>query len=185
MLIVVTISDRYGKLTLDLVSRSCLPEPLLALYIRKRSKIPYAKHCAGDFFFENWWAVISNQASGHTLPTSVQFLCQKDTWHGVLDAAAHSNASPSAAESVAGLPRAITPATARWLTWINVNSWRGKLTCSFSHDKKTKMAAEAEGQRQLTKRERAFLGQLPDDFLRVSEPSRSATTVGSGARSVQ
>ena len=34
-------------------------------------------------------------------------------------------------------------------------------------------ATDSEGQRELTKRDRAFLGQLPDDFLRVEEVSKS------------
>ena len=42
--------------------------------------------------------------------------------------------------------------------------------------------SSSEGQKELTKRERAFLGQLPDDFLRVEEAPRSEQRTTSGQR---
>ena len=39
-----------------------------------------------------------------------------------------------------------------------------------------------EGQKELSKRDRAFLGQLPDDFLRVREAPRSEQSTHGGHR---
>lgn len=46
----------------------------------------------------------------------------------------------------------------------------------------TEGSTDSEGQRELTKRDRAFLGQLPDDFLRVEEVPRSEQRTQSGQR---
>ena len=42
--------------------------------------------------------------------------------------------------------------------------------------------AVSDGKKELTKRDRAFLGQLPDDFLRVQEVPRAEQTTHSGHR---
>lgn len=44
------------------------------------------------------------------------------------------------------------------------------------------MATTDEGQQEQSKRDRAFLGQLPDDFLRVEEAPRSEQRTNSHQR---
>ena len=44
------------------------------------------------------------------------------------------------------------------------------------------MATVDEGQKEQTKRDRAFLGQLPSDFLRVEESPRSEQRTNTGQR---
>ncbi len=51
--------------------------------------------------------------------------------------------------------------------------------------RKLKMAdgtVMSEEKKELTKRDRAFLGQLPDDFLRVQEVPRAEQSTHSGHR---
>lgn len=56
---------------------------------------------------------------------------------------------------------------------------KGRVTINCWYNK---MATVDEGQKEQTKRDRAFLGQLPSDFLRVEESPRSEQRTNNGQR---
>ena len=89
MLTLVTISDRCCKRTLDLVSQSCHQDPLLALYILKRSKFPCVlkikTSCRGPSVgvYVSSRGIISSQTDRHNPTRSIHFPREKETNHGV------------------------------------------------------------------------------------------------------